>query len=47
MGVIVKLDGQSTCHRVNVVVIGNGLVNRLQHDHDGTFAFDEAVKRKR
>ena len=46
MRVIVTWDERVTCHGVDVIVIGNGLVHRFQHDHHGTLAFDETVKRK-
>jgi len=47
MRVIVTWGGSVTCHGVDVIVIGNGLVHWLQHNHDSTLAFDETAKRKR
>lgn len=41
------VDGQETYHRVDVIVIGNGLAYGFQNHDNGTFSFDEPVKRRR
>lgn len=44
MGVTQAQGIQMTCHRVEVVVVYDGLVQWFQRNHNSAFPFNESVK---